>query len=130
MLFISPCTCTSIALYPGLPSQLFSQPWKKATRVFFHGCEKSCEGRPGYKASTSNHTIKAHYDSWPISTTVSVPEQMRQGLPLGLPHKLTPDADPGELEELVGQDQRARDPCLISPGRLGSVVIQKRVNKN
>ena len=128
-----------LALYPGLlsqlfrsrgPSQLLSQPWKEATHVFSTAAKKSCEERPGYKASTSNRTIKAHHDSWPISTTVSVPEQTRQGLPLGLPHKLTPDTDPGELEELVGQDQRARDPRLISPGRLGSVVIQKRVNKN
>ena len=38
-------------VYPGLPSQLFSQPWK--THAFFHGCEKSCEGRPGYEASLS-----------------------------------------------------------------------------
>ena len=32
-----------LASYPGLPSQLFSQPWKKAwlTHAFFHGCEKS-----------------------------------------------------------------------------------------
>ena len=37
-----------IASYPGLPSQLFSQPWQKA--CFCHGCEKSCEGRPGYEA--------------------------------------------------------------------------------
>ena len=38
-----------LASYPGLLSQLFSQPWKK--RVFFHGCEKSCERRPGYEAT-------------------------------------------------------------------------------
>ena len=36
-------TCAA-SLYPGLPSQLFSQ-------FFCHGCEKSCEGRPGYEAT-------------------------------------------------------------------------------
>ena len=35
-----------LASYPGLPSQLFLQPWN----AFFHGCKKSCEGRPGYEA--------------------------------------------------------------------------------
>ena len=39
-----------LASYPGLPSQLFSQPWKKKRVVFFHGCKKGCEGRPGYEA--------------------------------------------------------------------------------
>ena len=34
-----------VASYPGLPSQLFSQPWKKAV------AKKSCEGRPGYEAT-------------------------------------------------------------------------------
>ena len=39
------CYLLLIASYPGLPSQLFSQPWKKK-----RGREKSCEGRSGYEA--------------------------------------------------------------------------------
>ena len=47
------CICQSIAtqLYPGLPSQLFSQLWKNA-----HGCKKSCKGRPGYEAKLYTQT--------------------------------------------------------------------------
>ena len=42
-----------VASYPGLPSQLFSQLWKKGYHAFFfHGCEKTCEGRPGYEATS------------------------------------------------------------------------------
>ena len=37
------------ALYPGLPSQLFSQPWKNAG--VFPQLRKSCEERPGYEAN-------------------------------------------------------------------------------
>ena len=37
-----------LASYPGLPSQLFFVAMEKS-HAFFHGCEKSCEGRPGYE---------------------------------------------------------------------------------
>ena len=42
-----------VASYPGLPSQVFSQPWKKKKcgNLFFHSCENNCEGRPGYEAT-------------------------------------------------------------------------------
>ena len=48
----------SLASYPGLPSQLFLEPWKNSTFFsmaveFFHSCEKSREGRPGYEARPS-----------------------------------------------------------------------------
>ena len=43
-----------IASYPGLPSQLFSQPWKSVGKLVFTAVEKSCEGRPGYEASLVN----------------------------------------------------------------------------
>ena len=47
--------CIHLASYPGLPSQLFLQPWKK-TRPRLRG-GKSCEGRPGYEASI--HLLKS-----------------------------------------------------------------------
>ena len=46
-----------VASYPGLPSQLFSQP-------FFHGCENSCEGRPGYEASILTAIMKVSEPEW------------------------------------------------------------------
>ena len=42
---IVPCMTLVSYLYPGLPSQLFF------AAVDFYGCNKSCEGRPGYEAS-------------------------------------------------------------------------------
>ena len=56
LLFFSQAYSESrLASYPGLLSQLFSQPWKKTRYIFSHGCEKSCEKscerRPGYEAS-------------------------------------------------------------------------------
>ena len=41
----------ALALYPGLPSQLFFVAVGKRA----HGCEKSCEGRPGYEAIPAPH---------------------------------------------------------------------------
>ena len=49
----------SKASYTGLHLQLFSQP-----RFFPHDCEKSCEGRPGYKATLSVQAIKAGVKAW------------------------------------------------------------------
>ena len=50
--------CSYVALYPGLPSQLFRSRGKThpPTHAFFHNYERSCEGRPGYNAS-SNITV-------------------------------------------------------------------------
>ena len=44
------CECSeSLVSYPSLPSQHFSQPWKKS--IF--STAVSCEERPGYEASES-----------------------------------------------------------------------------
>ena len=48
-----------LAPYPGLPLQFFSpQSWKKIVADFFHGCKKSCEGRPGYEATVHSLCIR------------------------------------------------------------------------
>ena len=54
-----------LALYPGLPLQLFLQPWKKECVFFylFHGHEKNCRGRPGYEASCDYST---HWSDYPL----------------------------------------------------------------
>ena len=51
----APVSDASLASYPGLPSQLFSKPWKKSV---FHGCEKSCEGRPGFFSTATKKAVR------------------------------------------------------------------------
>ena len=47
--YLRPQRCMhTVASYPGLPSQLFFATMEP--RFFPRGCEKSCEGRPGYEA--------------------------------------------------------------------------------
>ena len=53
-----PPSCVILALYPCLwwPS-LVPRPSLTAFFLFYHGCEKSCEGMPGYEASGGHSTV-------------------------------------------------------------------------